>query len=85
MKLKILFLTFIALAIGLTAATTAVFKQQGLHEETCPELATQYRWTCPEKEVVIGRSAWECRGSCSDGAARPCYEMEERKCYCCYA
>ena len=76
-------LCFLAL-ITVTLGTTAVFKQQGLHDKTCGELAAEYDWSCPANEVQLGKSAWSCRAFCKDAESRPCYEMEERRCYCCY-
>ncbi|TRY72668.1 hypothetical protein TCAL_06730 [Tigriopus californicus] len=76
----IIFAIFV-LVSAQSEAKTALFKTQGIMEETCPEIAQLHGWTCHES-YLDRVSAFRCRQMCSQSET-PCYHMEEKSCFCC--
>merc|ERR1712038_370115 len=60
---------------------TVLYGTQGLHDKTCPEIASDMRLDCPlaTPEKV---SAARCRLECKENS-HPCYHLEDRECFCC--
>ena len=62
--------------LGIFLSLLTLFPSLFLHA------ADQYSWTC-EKASETPVSAFTCRQLCSE-EDRPCFEMDEKECYCCF-
>merc|ERR1712024_425541 len=77
--IALIFVVFVAATVD---SKTVLYGTQGLHERTCPQIASDMGLDCPLATADI--SAARCRTECkSEEDAHPCYHMDERECFCC--
>merc|ERR1712122_356622 len=69
-------LIFVVFVAATADSKTVLYGTQGLHDKTCPEIASDMGLDCPLATADI--SAARCRTECkSEENAHPCYHMDE--------
>merc|ERR1712244_132471 len=83
LHIALIIVVFVAALAATVDSKTVLYGTQGLHDRTCPEIASDMGLDCPlatAEKISAARCRLECK---SEENSHPCYHLEERECFCC--